>query len=107
MPRFIGNVGFSKSELTSPGVYEDTIELRRYKGDVIRNNATINTDDDLGGDISISHSVSIIGDEYAWFHPNAIRFVEWAGGFWVVRTVQLSRPRLILGLGGVYNGPKD
>jgi len=38
-------------------------------------------------------------------HFFAIRYIEWAGALWTVSDVQVESPRLLLRLGGVYNGP--
>jgi hypothetical protein len=35
-----------------------------------------------------------------------MRYVEWLGTLWVVTNVEVQSPRLLLTLGGVYNGPK-
>jgi hypothetical protein len=37
--------------------------------------------------------------------PFDIRYVEWMGELWTVANVETQRPRLILTLGEVYNGP--
>jgi hypothetical protein len=106
MARFTGKVGFSRNVETSPDVFADVITVRPYKGDIIRDNTSINVDTEIQGEVSTSHSISLVADGYAIEHLQEVRFVEWDGGFWSVATVQRQSPRLILGLGGVYNGPK-
>jgi len=106
MARFSGNIGFGADQVVSPGVHDEVITTRFYKGTVERDSRTFRADAEVVGEVSVSHSISIIADEYAIAHLQDVRFVEWDGGFWVVTSRELSRPRLILGLGGVYNGPK-
>ena len=101
--RYYGNVGYGNSVETSPGVWEDQIVLRPYYGDVVRNTRRLQTSEYLNDDISVSNSISIIADAYAYENFFAIRFVEWMGTKWKVDSVEVQRPRLILSLGGVYN----
>jgi hypothetical protein len=105
MARFHGKVGYGESTETSPGVWEDVITERLYYGDVVRNSRTLVDGEDLNQDISVGNSISIVADAYANGHIFAIRYVEWAGTLWTVPTVEVERPRLILRLGEVYNGP--
>src|ERR1041384_7002481 len=106
MAKFYGAVGYGNSVETAPGVYEDVItEERQYFGDVVRNSRRLDTDDKVNFDISVGNSLSIVADEHANTNFQAIRYARWAGNLWAVTSVEVRRPRLILELGGVYNGP--
>lgn len=105
MARFFGEVGFGETTKTDPGVYEDVITERPYRGDIIRNAKTVESGDKVNSDFSVDNSISVIADQYANEHIFAIRYVRWAGSLWIVSSVEVQRPRLILRLGGVYNGP--
>lgn len=105
MAKFYGNVGYGFSEEKAPGVYDDSIVKRPYYGDVVRNTRRLDERDKVNYDISVQNSISIVADAYANEHFFAIRFVEWAGSLWAVTDVSVERPRLILTLGGVYDGP--
>jgi hypothetical protein len=91
---------------TKPGVWEDTIVEQSYFGDVIRNSRGLREAEKINDDLTVGNSISIIADAYANEHFFAIRYVEWAGTLWTVNDVVVESPRLILRLGGVYNGPK-
>lgn len=105
MARFHGRVGYGTSVETSPGVWEDVITEYRYFGDVVRNTLRFREGESINNDLSVSNSVSIVADAYANEHFFAIRYVEWAGALWNVSNVEVQSPRLVLRLGGVYNGP--
>lgn len=107
MARFSGNVGFAVSTLTAPGVWQDVITSRPYKGDVVRNGNSIRVDEEIEGVIEAAKTISILADKYAIDHSDEIRFVEWAGDWWTVVSTEFIRPRLTLILGGKYNGPKE
>ena len=49
--------------------------------------------------------ISIVADPYANENFFAIRYVQWMGTLWKVTEVEVQSPRLLLRLGGKYNGP--
>ena len=108
MARFFGEVGYVDTITTAPGVKSERIIAKRnYRGNVIRNTRRREPGEGLNDDITVNNSISIVADEYADFHFMKIKYVEWAGVRWTVTTVEVQRPRLILSLGSVYNGPTD
>lgn len=105
MARFFGEVGYGETVETSPGVYEDVITEFPYFGDVIRNTRRLDNGAKINDDLSVGNSISIVADAHANTHFFAIRYIKWAGVLWKVSEVDVQSPRLILRLGGVYNGP--
>lgn len=105
MARFYGRIGYGEAQESAPGVWVDEIVERSYYGDVVRNSRKLSEGENLNNDLSVENSISILADAYANDHFFAIRYVEWAGALWTVRKVEVQRPRLILWLGEVYNGP--
>jgi hypothetical protein len=103
--RFSGKVGYGANVETSPGVHEDQITERTQFGDVIRNSLKSQNGESVNNDLSVSNSISIVADKYAREHFSAVRYVDWAGTKWSVNEIEIQLPRLILRLGGVYNGP--
>lgn len=107
MTRFFGVVGYGTSAETPPGsgVWRDVITEESYYGDVTRVNRKLEPGENLNNDISVQNSISIVADQFMVDNFMNIRYVEWSGIKWKVSGVQLKRPRLILTLGNVYNGP--
>jgi hypothetical protein len=104
--RFYGKVGYGETVETKPGVWQDQITEFSYFGDVIRNSRKLDNGVKVNDDLSVSNSISIVADAYANENFFAIRYVEWAGTLWIVSDVEVQSPRLVLTLGGVYNGSK-
>jgi hypothetical protein len=104
--KFYGKIGYGISTETAPGVWQDEIVERDYYGDIVRNVRTLQEGQNLNNDISVGNSISIVADAYANEHFFAIRYIQWAGTLWTVSDVEVQSPRLLLRLGGVYNGPK-
>ena len=106
MAKFFGIVGYAETVQVKPGVWQDVITEYKYYGDEVRPSRRLDEGEKVNDDISTNTSLSILADAYANEHIFAIRFVEWAGAFWTVTSVDVQRPRLLLRLGGVYNGPR-
>jgi hypothetical protein len=106
MARFAGKVGYGISTDKGHGVSDLVITERTYMGDVMVNSRRIIEGEKVVSDIQTSNSLSLVVDEFATLYFHAIRYVDWMGVLWVVRSATVQRPRLILTLGGVYNGPK-
>lgn len=105
MAKFFGAIGYGFSTEKAPGVYDDTIVERKYYGDVTRDSRRLSETDRVNGDISTSNSISIVADAYAYENFFAMRYISWMGTRWTVQYVEVNRPRLIMTLGGEYNGP--
>lgn len=107
MAKFSGVIGYGHAVRTAPGVTNDVITEKKAFGDVIQNSRRLQeSDQSTNDDIAVGNSISIVADAYASENFYAIRYVEWAGALWKVSNVDVNRPRLILRLGGVYNGPR-
>lgn len=106
MAKFFGKIGYGATMETAPGVWEDVITVRTYFGDVIRNSSGLQDNAKVNLDLTVGNSISIVADDHAYENFFAIRYVEWAGALWTISNVDVQRPRLVLRLGGVYNGPK-
>jgi len=105
MAKFYGRIGYGETVETAPGVMEDVITERKHFGDVLRNARTLREADKVNNDLTVNNSISIVADAYANKHYFAMRYIEWGGALWIVSEVQVESPRLILRLGGKYNGP--
>ena len=104
MAKFYGKIGYVLTEETIPGVYTNNVIERFYRGDVIRINRRWDTGEKVNEDVDVSNEISILSDPFAERHFHLIRYVEWAGTLWKVKSVTVERPRLRLTIGGVYNG---
>ena len=105
MAKFYGPIGYAISSETSPGVWTDEIVERNYKGDVLDNYRKISQGESINDDINVSNRISIVSDKFAMQHFHTIKYVKWMGAAWKVTTVDANQyPRLILWIGGVYNG---
>lgn len=104
MPKFFGAIGFACTRETSPGVYTEEIVERNYSGDLIRNTRRLQSSGQVNDDLNISNQISILADPYACQNIYMMRYATFMGAKWKITDVQVEYPRLLLTLGGVYNG---
>jgi hypothetical protein len=106
MARFYGGVGYAETKETSSGVYTDNIIERNHSGEVIRDSRHWQSGENQNDDLRLSNKISILADAFAYQNFQNIKYVNWMGTSWKVVEIDVQRPRLMLTLGGVYNGPK-
>lgn len=105
MAKFRGVIGFAETVEKEPGLHVEEIVERIYSGDVRRVNRRLESSGGINDNINISNEISIIADPYANHHFYAMRYVIFGGAKWKVSSVDATtRPRMILTLGGLYNG---
>lgn len=103
MAKFFGMIGFANTEETSPGVWGGVVE-RPYYGDVLSRGMNVMSTEQVNKDISITNRISIIADQYAYENFSAMRYIKFMNTAWSINSVDVQYPRLILNIGGLYNG---
>lgn len=104
MAKFYGNVGFAVDTEPVPGVHKVVSVTKPYKGDILQNYVRPEQGMSLNDDIHITNRLSIIADPYAKENFHSIKWAEYMGTKWKISNVEVQYPRLILTLGGMYNG---
>ena len=107
--KFCGIVGYTEAvEETGEreGIWSpDKVHERRYYGDVLRNYRRWDSSNEtIHDDLVMNNQISIMADDFAYKHAYAMKYVKWLGACWKVTNVEIQRPRMILTIGGVYNG---
>lgn len=106
VPKFLITIGYGETQETVPGVWVDQIIEKTYYADIIKNTRQVVVGEYVNNSLTLGNVMSIVADAYAIDHFFNIRYLEWGGGLWTVREVEVQHPRLILRLGEIYNGPK-
>ena len=102
--KYFGKVGFVRPKETAPGVYEEEEIIRPYFGDVINRTFQWENSDNLNDNINVRSEISIVADMFAYDNFPHIRFVEYMGANWKVTSMRDERPRIVLSIGGLWNG---
>lgn len=106
--KYYGSVGYMITEETQvdgepTGVFVEKIIEHPYYGDVLKNTSGWQNGESLNDDLKVNVRISIVADPFAFEHFSEIRYVNWMGQRWKVRSVEPLYPRINLEIGGVYN----
>lgn len=104
MAKWFGKVGYAETIETEPGVWVEQITERSYYGDAVRNTRRLQNSGDINDDINVANEFRIVADPYANEHFFSMRYIEFMGTKWKISNVEIAYPRLILTVGGLYNG---
>ncbi len=104
MAKFYGQIGFAQTVEREPGCWEETVVERPYYGDIERNTSRYQQDNKVNDDININNLISIVADPYANENFQHMRYVIFNGSKWKITNAEIRYPRLLLTLGGLYNG---
>lgn len=102
--KWYGKVGYAETVETKPGVWEEQITERSYYGDVNRITRKLVSSGNLNDNVEVGNVISIVADPFANQKFHSMRYIEFMGALWTVSNVEVQLPRLILTVGGVYNG---
>lgn len=104
MAKWFGKIGYAEMVEYEPGKYEEQITTRSYYGDTYRNTRLLQNSGNINDNINIANQISIVADPFARLNFHTMRYVEFMGSKWKVTNIEEQYPRLILTVGGLYNG---
>lgn len=102
--KFYGVVAYAVTEEVLPGKWKEIITEKTYRGDIVRITRRLQTVDKTNDDIRVNNEIRILADAFAYQNFQNIRYVILMGTKWTVESVTIDRPRLVLQIGGEYNG---
>lgn len=104
MAKYHGAIGYGVSTETYPGVWDESIIERKYYGDITKNRMNVQQNTVINGGITLNNIISIVTDSFARENAFNIRYATYLGKKWRVTNIEVEFPRIILTLGGLYNG---
>lgn len=102
--KFYGKVGYVIQTEKAPGVWVEEPHEVTYFGDVLDNKSNWSQGQTVNGELTLGKQISIIADPFSFENFQWIKYVEFMGAKWSVVSADPQRPRIILSLGGLYNG---
>lgn len=97
-------IGFVTTVETSPGIWDEQIQEKVYYADVTRRYVKQNYNTTINANVDISNTLSIVANPEILTNLQSIRYVSWMGQRWSIGSIEVNYPRLILGIGGIWNG---
>lgn len=103
--RYCGKIGYVVTvDDDTTGICASSTVEKVAKGDVLTNHLRVTDGVNINPDITISNRLSIVSEPFLLNNFQNIRYATWRGTKWAVESVEIALPRVILSLGGVYNG---
>lgn len=103
--KFSGKIGFVNGSIEiEPDVWVPNIIERHYTGDMKRSYRKYQSGEYLNDNMRLNNQIEIISDLYLRQNWPSILYVLWDGVRWKVNTTEVGYPKLVLEIGGVYNG---
>lgn len=106
MAKWYGNVGYIVNEEVRPGIWSPQVIEKPYYGDTLSNTSKWSSAGKVNDDLDVALKISIMADPFANQNLQSIKYVEYMGFKWKVTAINPEPPRLVLTMGGVYNGPQ-
>lgn len=104
--KFADMIGYAITKKVSPSKWVEVIEERKYFGDIKSFSRRANQKDSTNDDLTLNIRISIIADPFIKQNINTIRYIKYNGSRWKIDSIDVAYPRLILNIGGLYNGPE-
>ena len=104
MAKWFGQIGFAITKETDLDVWTEVIEEHNYYGDILRNNKSNYRDSEINTGFNISNRISFVADPYARENIYRMKYATFMGSKWIIKDVEVEYPRLIVSLGGIWNG---
>lgn len=104
MSKWFGKIGYAVTGEIEPGLWEDTIVEREYYGDMTSDRRKRQTSGEVNDNLNLANVISIIADPFAFSNCSNMAYVEIMGAKWKISEIEVQYPRLILTIGGVWNG---
>ena len=104
MPKCSGIIGYALVEETQPGVWDENISEKKYFGDLIIDNRRIVDKSEINDNINISNNISIVSNSFMSDNMAFMRYITFMGSKWKISSLDIKPPRIIITIGGLYNG---
>ena len=107
MPKCSGVIGYALDEEIRPGVWTEGITDKKYFGEIVRDNRRSVENGEINGSINISNNISIVSNKFMLDNLAFMRYLTLSStstSKWKITSVDIKRPRIIITLGGLYNG---
>lgn len=100
-------VGYAIPTEIKPGIWQDVIVEHYHKCDILNDQHRWDSSQDANDNLNISNRFSIVADTFAKTNRMHMKYIVVDDVRWKIHNIDLaSRPRIIITVSGLYNGPE-
>lgn len=105
MAKFVGKIGFVRDVETYPGsgIFVEEAKDKTYRGDILMNFNRWQDASKVNEDLTIDNKFSFVSDSFALRNIGDMRYMEYLGTKWKIKSVEINYPRINITVGGLYN----
>lgn len=106
MSRWSGKIGFVDEKETSvdSGIFEPVPIEKQHYGTILRETKKYQGGYAVNDNVVVTNRISFVCSQYSIDNVHNIKYAEFNGRMIKVKSYNIERPRIILTLGGVWNG---
>ena len=104
MAKFSGELGYQLEVDIGGGITESRLSYRKCKGDLLENRRTSQNSNEIVEGVQLANKFSIVANPFLLENLGKLKAIKYLGTPWSITSATYSRPRVIIDVGGVYNG---
>lgn len=104
MAKQSAKIGYVSKVKDDHNKFVNEIIERKVAVDILRNNFRMQYGEAINGTLRLSNRISFIADKYSFEHSSNLRYIVLDGQKWTISSFEITRPKIVLEIGGVYNG---
>ena len=106
--KLTGIAGFELDQVERedmPSVYESKVVTKKFRGELLSQTwRNQNSDKSTNDNLLNNNRISLVINKFFMSNIANLKYVEYNGVKWKVETFDIKAPRILITLGGVYNG---
>lgn len=104
MNQFVGVIGYANQVETSPGIWRDQISEISVRGTILKNIRRWNEQESATDNLTLQSRFSVIAPPKLVATAATMRYITVDGHSWEVTSFEIEHPRIVISIGGIYNG---
>lgn len=104
MAKYAGNVCYVTEVESPPGVWRKEETVVRMYGDILRTASVFQGAERINKNITLQNRISLLANSIGMSNFYNIQWIEYLGTKWEVTLIDIVSPRIIVTLGGIWNG---
>ena len=104
MAKFSGELGYQLEVDIGGGITESQLIYRKCKGDLLENRRTSQNSNEIVEGVQLANKFSIVANPFLLENLGNLKVINYIGTPWEITSATYNKPRVVINVGGVYNG---
>ena len=104
--KWCGKIGFLVTE-NSNGIWSEHVIEKPFTGEIIKNSIQVESSNSVNDNLNLNNQISVIANKFVYDNFQYMKYDEVFGAMWKIKSAELQYPRLLLSIGGIWNGEQE